>query len=231
MTQPWRLLRGRWWLAALGRDHVRLSLATLCCVIGGVILGGGWVYNGFTDPLLNFNVVWVVFSASYLLMTGVVFARSTPQSTRAWALNERRASKSRLVRWFIGNARGSEFVVTVAMFSVIAAVLMIRSDTAGSGEVILGSAGVVLSWLMLQVAFTLSYAFAFFNGGGIALNDEPEPDLLDFTYVAFTVGTSFTVVDVTITTRQMRRAVLGHSVLSFTFNTVLLGLVVTFLAG
>ncbi len=84
---------------------------------------------------------------------------------------------------------------------------------------------------MLQVAFTLHYAFAYHNGGGIVLDDEPDPDLLDFAYLAFTIGTSFTIVDASITTKNLRRVVLGHSVLSFGFNTVLLGLVVTFLAG
>ncbi len=102
---------------------------------------------------------------------------------------------------------------------------MIRTDAAGTREVVLGSTSVVLSWLMLQVAFTFHYAFAYRNNGGITLNDEPEPDLLDFAYVAFTI------VDAAITTLLLRRVVLGHSLLSFGFNTVLLGLVVTFLAS
>lgn len=89
----------------------------------------------------------------------------------------------------------------------------------------------VLSWLMLQIAFTLHDTFAFCNSGGIVLDDEPAPDLFDFAYIAFTIGTSFTTVDTSITTRHMRRVVIGHGVLSFGFNTVLLGLVVTFLAA
>lgn len=108
---------------------------------------------------------------------------------------------------------------------------MIRSDSAGSGEVVLKSVGAVLSWLMLQVAFTLHYAFAFFNGGGIVLDDEPESDLFDFAYIAFTIGTSFTIVEASITTKHIRRVVPGHTALSFRFDTVPLGLVATFLAA
>lgn len=221
----------RWWPAMLIRDHVRLIAATVFSIIGLLATGTGWLFDGANDQLLNFNVIWLLFAGSYLALTAVVFGQTTPRATRSWASHERRASRSLLVRWFVGDARGVWFVVTAALFAVIGAVLMIRSDTAGNGEVVLGSAGVVLSWLMLQVAFTLHYAFAFFNGGGIILDDEPEPDLFDFAYIAFTIGTSFTIIDATITTRHMRRVVLGHSVLSFGFNTVLLGLVVTFLAG
>lgn len=82
----------------------------------------------------------------------------------------------------------------------------------------------------MQTAFTLCYAFACYNGGGIRLSDEPEPDRSDFAYIAFTIGTSFTVVDASITSRELRRVVIGHSVPSFAFNMVLLGLVVSYLA-
>lgn len=232
MSPRLRLLTdARWWLAALTRDHVRLALATCVCVLATITAGSNWLYNAIDDPLVNFNVSWVTFSGSYLMLTAIVLARTTPDATRRWATHERRVNASWLIRWFVGDARGFWFVVTVALFAVIGAVLMIRSDSAGTGAVILGSVSVVLSWLMLQVAFTLHYAYAYHNGGGIELDDEPEPVLLDFAYLAFTIGTSFTIVDASVTTRHLRRVVLGHNLLSFGFNTVLLGLVVTFLAG
>jgi len=221
----------RWWLAALTRDHVRLVMATCVGVLATIAAGSNWLDNAVDDPLINFNVSWVTFSGSYFMLTAIVFARTTPAATRRWATHERRVNPSWVIRRFVGNARGFWFVVTVALFAVIGAVLMIRSDSAGTGEVVLASVSVVLSWLMLQVAFTLHYAFAYHNGGGIVLDDEPDPDLLDFAYLAFTIGTSFTIVDASITTKNLRRVVLDHSVLSFGFNTVLLGLVVTFLAG
>ena len=231
IERPRFLSRGRWWLAALTRDYVRLIIATCFCVVSTFVAGAGWLYDPVGDSLVTFNVSWVTFSGSYLVLTGVVFARTTPEATRQWAFHEHRLNRSRVIRRFVGDARGFWFVVTVAVFAVIGAVLMIRSDAAGTGEVVLGSASVVLSWLMLQISFTLHYAFAFHNHGGIVRNDEPEPDLLDFAYVAFTIGTAFTIVDASVTTRHLRRVVLGHGVLSFAFNTVLLGLVVTFLAG
>ena len=92
-----------------------------------------------------------------------------------------------------------------------------------------------LAWIAFGGSYLLStglhHAFAYYNGGGMTLNDEPEPDLLDFAYIAFAIGTSFAIVEAAIPSRRLRRVVLGHSVLAFVFNTVLLGLMVTFLAG
>ena len=214
----------------LRSDHTRLGAASLLCVIVSIALGSGWLYRADERPLFGLNVTWVAFSGSYLVLTGLVFARSTPESTRRWALHERRQRPSAIVRWLIGEARGIWFVVTVASFAVIAAGLMIGADSAGNEEIILGAASVVLSWIMLQTSFTLHYAFAYYNTGGFSFDHENAPDLYDFAYIAFTIGTSFTIVDASVTSRRVRRVVLGHSVLSFAFNTVLLGLVVTFLA-
>ena len=221
----------RWWLALLARDRIRLMAAMVISAASALAMGGGWFSDPIVDPLINVNVVWIAFSGSYLLTTGLVFAYATPDSTADWARYEQRTSQSWYIRWLVGDARGFWFVVTVAVFALVAALLMIRSDAAGGTEVALGSGGVVLSWLMMQTAFALHYAFAYYNGGGMTLNDEPRPDLLDFAYIAFTIGTSFTIVEAAVTSRQLRRVVLGHSVLAFAFNTVLLGLVVTFLAG
>ena len=52
------------------------------------------------------------------------------------------------------------------------------------------------------------------------------PDKLDFAYFAFTVGTTFATSDVNVTRRSVRRAVLGHTVISFAYNTVILALVI-----
>ncbi len=107
----------RWWLAILTRDHVRLALATCVSVLTTIVAGSNRIFNAVDDPLINFNVRWVTSSASYLLLTAIVFARTTADATRRWATHERRANPSWVIRWFVGNARGFWFVVTVALFA------------------------------------------------------------------------------------------------------------------
>ena len=52
------------------------------------------------------------------------------------------------------------------------------------------------------------------------------PAGVDFAYFAFTIGMTFQTSDVTISSRVLRRWVLGHAVLAFGFNTVILAMAV-----
>ena len=79
---------------------------------------------------------------------------------------------------------------------------------------------VLISWAMLQFAYTERYArMQLENTGARAHFDFPattEPTLMEYAYFAFTVGTTFGTSDVTIQTSRMRGVVLCHGVLAFT---------------
>lgn len=51
---------------------------------------------------------------------------------------------------------------------------------------------------------------------------------MHFTYFAFTVGATFASSDVSVTSKEMRRTVLKHTIFSFVFNTASLALTVQF---
>jgi uncharacterized membrane protein len=59
---------------------------------------------------------------------------------------------------------------------------------------------------------------------GLEFPGEDPPDFFDFAYFSFVVGMTFQVSDVQVTSRQMRRLVLMHGLLSFAFNTVVVAL-------
>ena len=61
--------------------------------------------------------------------------------------------------------------------------------------------------------------------------DEHPPDDWDFAYFAFTIGMCFQVSDVSVVGHSMRRIVLGHSLLSFAYNTAILALALNVVAG
>jgi uncharacterized membrane protein len=67
--------------------------------------------------------------------------------------------------------------------------------------------------------------------GGLQFPGDETPDALDFAYFAFTVGMCFQVSDVVITSKKIRRAVLMHSILSFAYNTVILGMALNLFFG
>ncbi len=58
-----------------------------------------------------------------------------------------------------------------------------------------------------------------------------EPDYWDFLYFAANLGAAAQTSDVMITSPSMRRLVLGHTILSFLFNTTILALAVNVGAG
>ena len=85
---------------------------------------------------------------------------------------------------------------------------------------------VVLSWSLTHILFTFHYArlFYFEDRGGMDFHSDENPDYRDFLYVAVTIGVTFGVSDTDLTAHKIRRAVTGHSLLSFLFGTVIIAL-------
>src|SRR5437016_2847003 len=67
--------------------------------------------------------------------------------------------------------------------------------------------------------------------GGVNFPGRSAPGYLDFAYLAFTVGMCFQVSDVTVSSPQIRHAVLLHAVLSFVYNTAILAFVLNLVFG
>jgi uncharacterized membrane protein len=95
---------------------------------------------------------------------------------------------------------------------------------------------VIGSWLLVGVLFCIHYAHLYYRAG----NSEPplrfpqdglEPDYWDFLYFSFTIAVAVQTSDVAVASRSMRKLVLGHSVLAFFFNLLILGLSVNIAAG
>jgi uncharacterized membrane protein len=94
-------------------------------------------------------------------------------------------------------------------------------------------AAVVLSWCVVHTMFTVHYAHQYYRDpvGGIEFPGSEAPDYRDFAYYAFTVGASFAVSDTNVTSRVIRRMTLRHSLVSYLFGTVIVGLTINVLAS
>lgn len=130
------------------------------------------------------------------------------------------------------------FVVIVACAALFAVAFIIRHAKPEQHltiHLLLALATVVLSWLLMHAVFGLRYAHNFYgnsetdskkHAGGLQFPGEASPDYRDFAYFSYVIGMTCQVSDVTVTTREMRRLVLLHGVLSFGFNTVILALTI-----
>lgn len=104
---------------------------------------------------------------------------------------------------------------------------------------ILGFGAIVLGWLQIHTEFCLRYAHLYYRDSdrdkesdrGLSFPGGEEPNYMDFAYFSFVVGMTFQVSDVQITARAIRRAVLGHGLVSFAYNTAILALVVNIVSG
>jgi uncharacterized membrane protein len=94
---------------------------------------------------------------------------------------------------------------------------------------------VVAAWGVTHTAYTLRYAHLYYRDaggeGGLVFPGDDKPRDLDFAYFAFTIGMCFQVSDVTISSPIIRRGALGHSLLSFAYNTAVLALSLNLVFG
>jgi uncharacterized membrane protein len=95
---------------------------------------------------------------------------------------------------------------------------------------------VASAWVLTHTAYALRYAHLYYRDdeegvGGLSLPNDAAPAYLDFAYFAFTIGMCFQVSDIGVSSPQIRRAVLGHSVLSFLYNTAILATAINLAVG
>jgi uncharacterized membrane protein len=97
----------------------------------------------------------------------------------------------------------------------------------------LALAAAPLAWCMLHTISAFHYVNLYYfasaqeaSGKSLEFPGTKEPDLWDFIYFSFVIGMTAQVSDVQVRTTAMRRAVTGHSVISFFFNTVLIAMAV-----
>lgn len=125
-----------------------------------------------------------------------------------------------------------------AVASLVAVGLVLFGASQAHGWVVYGRAAlavvsVFLSWPTVHTVYTVRYARLYYAGtpGGIDFNGDDAPDYRDFAYLAFTVGMTFQVSDTAITSKQIRRAVLRHALLSFPLLAVIIGSMVNLVSG
>ena len=124
----------------------------------------------------------------------------------------------------------------VASLAAVGLVLVKAGRSHGDEKALLiaiGLVSVALSWAAVHTVFMTRYARMYYGAepGGIDFNEASPPDFLDFAYVSFTIGLTFQVSDTNLTSKAIRRAALGHALLSFLFGAIIIGLTINVLAS
>jgi uncharacterized membrane protein len=248
-------LRGR---ASPQRDFWRVLTAALVALVVVYVLrlwaiGSGLVLATFWDIwVLRLVTFWDIWALVYLGLTWLPILRSSAQQTRQWALEQRIPPRPHLsilrsvilrvlqTLFLVSRTSSLFFIIFVSLVSLALAIRLVPDvrdmDTIGGVSVaFMAALGVISAWGVLHTSYALHYAYQYYrseeSAGGLDFPSGQDPDQLDFAYFAFTIGTSFAVSDVNVTDRTIRRAVLGHQILSFFYNTSVLALVINLFTG
>ncbi|MFF8893029.1 DUF1345 domain-containing protein [Brevibacterium casei] len=113
----------------------------------------------------------------------------------------------------------------VGVQAAITAMVNQGSGDAGSEKTVLlvtASVGIILSWLMLHIAFAEIYEVteAAHEGQELSFPRTDTPSTLDYLYFSYTIGTSFATSDVEVCGVPARRIVLLHSIAAFFYNAL-----------
>jgi uncharacterized membrane protein len=213
-------------LLSLRRAPVRLGLSIVVGALTYAAMGG-------FSPAVGAVAAWDAASFVLLTFAWQFMLRATPASTRRRAASEDPGRTSVWVLVLLSS--------TVSLFTT--AFVLRQAKTLAPGQAVLWVglclAAVLLAWLVTHTSWTLRYAHLFYRDdhegvGGLTFPTDREgfePDDLDFAYFAFTIGMCFQVSDVTVTSRQIRRAVLVHACQSFALNTAIVALALNLAFG
>jgi uncharacterized membrane protein len=176
-------------------------------------------------------VGWNATTCLYLVLGSIMMLRSSHEQI------QRRARVQDEGKLLI-----LSLVILAAIVGLTAVVveLAVIKDMKGSlkfAHMALAGLTIVSSWAFTHMMFALHYAHDYYVArakglkGGLDFPDEAAPDYGDFVYFAFVIGTSGQTVDVSFTSKSIRRIGAVHCVLAFVFNTTVLALTINIAAG
>lgn len=213
------------------RAHPRLLISVAVAVITAFLLPADW--RGSTRDIVAMDLGAVIFLGSCWTM----MVNSTADHMRQRAALQDEGQVTILV-----------LTAGAAIFSLVTVAVELHGLKDLQGPAIYHRVGlsgltILCSWFMTHTMFALHYAHGYYSDadpsvekradvGGLEFpGDNGEPDYWDFLYFAFVLGMTFQTSDVAISGRGLRRLTLGHSILAFFFNTVILALSINIMAG
>jgi uncharacterized membrane protein len=131
-------------------------------------------------------------------------------------------------------------VVVAAMLSLVAIVDPLASLKSVSGteriaHFALAALTLVNSWVLVPAMFTVHYADRFYGADEarrpLRFPETSMPAFWDFAYFSFTIAAACQTADVSTLSADIRRVVMGQTLICFLFNASILGFAINVTAG
>jgi uncharacterized membrane protein len=193
--------------------------------------------RGRVQPSTQSIATWDVFALSILVLAWLTIITTPPEKLRARAQMQ---DVSHIVIFIFVLVAACAGLFAVGFLFLNKSVVVQRPHF--FIHLLMSLVAVICSWSLVHTVFGLRYAHTFYgdpdgptgpkpHAGGLIFPGDREPDYMDFAYFAFVIGMCFQVSDVQVTSRDFRKLVLVHSMLSFGFNTVVLALAINTVAA
>jgi uncharacterized membrane protein len=226
---PARPPRAHWRLSpALVTARPRLTISAAI----GLAVGGGLL--GLTHLRLSTGLIlgWDAFCLVFLALAVGMVSGEGPEQIGARAATQDEGQHV-ILALVIG--------ASAASLAAVAAELSLLKTAHGAVQalhVALAVATVAASWLVMQTVLALHYAHEYYAAdatgapaGGLAFPGVEAPDYWDFFHFAIIIGVASQTADIAITDRTLRRLATVHSLVAFVFNTMIIALTITLVAG
>ncbi len=183
------------------------------------------------DVALRAVAAWDVGTFVILGLNWIIIFRADARETRRRSVSE---DPGRRALWGIALVSGGMGLLAAALVLQRAKCLDPEARAFWVGVALVA---VLLAWTLVHTAYTFRYARLYYSpedlgeAQGLSFPGEEQPADMDFAYFAFTLGMCFQTSDVAVTSSRIRRATLGHALLSFAFNTTILALALNLVAG
>ncbi len=203
-----------------------LSISLVVAILG--FLCAKYFIAGLISQMM---FAWIAFCMVQMAISWLSFTNSSVIETKQHAAIE---DGGRPIMFLI--VLLSAFGGLLAVFILLAKTKEMAS-TSSWVDVTLSMLGMFLSWLLLHTIYTSRYAHLYYdvkNGKpkkGLQFPNDEEPNFMDFAYHSIVIGMTFQVSDINITSREMRKLTLAHSLISFIFNTCIVALTISAVAG
>lgn len=203
----------------LSSDFTSLRYNTWPRILMSIVVGVGvGLLGGRGDPLTTWGLGWASGVLTFVVWTAVDIVGLDAQQTAAHVNREDP-----------GRVGLSVLLLAAAVAALVGiGLLLVGRGAQPSGanvRALVGVAVVVASWCLVHLLYTLHYARLYYadtSATPVNFNRADRPDYLDFAYLAFTIGMTYQVSDTNISSRAIRRAVLGHALLSYLLGAVVL---------
>ena len=220
-------------------DFLRANVSLVAAVALGIAVlflfrsGSGDLASDRTPLIFGFLVAWPVFVVVYLLWTHIVYSRQGPRGMRSAAQRETRSLRSFWLRLF-GHGGASTWTMTGA-FVAVGVTIYLAQTPEFRGDWILVALGllcVACSWALMVYAFALEYLrLSVDDGDHITLEVSEAPRFSDFLTFAVLLSTMAATVSARVTSRRAWTLVRLNVLFAFTFNSVIVAMMVSLLFG